>query len=223
MLAKWKLELISFLSSLTLISVGFSSWNISSSVPVIETVDGTVQADYVIKTDEYVYFADGGITLPEYNEKGFIVANKDADGGFSASDKAKIQLVFTVDYNKCLGLNGESSALIANGDTYLNIECTITLKNNATTFFAENTIGNPSLNFDLPSTDENNLFYSTVTDENNKTVAYTLNIKNYPYTELTKNGEISLTLTLTSINQTNINNLLTGNTFIFDTEVYGHK
>ncbi len=217
MLAKWKIELVSFLSSLTLISVGFSTWNISSSVPVIETIDGSVQTDYVIKTNDYVYFADDGITLPSYVEDGFITKN--SSDIYELSNIGYLSLVFTVDYNKCLGLNGENSALKANKDNLLNIECDITLKNNANTFFAENPITLDTFKSDL----ESNFVYKEIQDETNKTVGYTLIISDYPYENLTQDGQIIVKLILTSSKQANIYTRLNGNTFIFDTKVHGHR
>ena len=218
MLAKWKIELISFLSSLSLISVGFSSWNISYTVPVIQTTEGTVQTDYVLKTDEYVYFADGGITLPAYVQDGYIAqTNK---GVYTLSTTSELKLVFTVDNNKCNGLNGETSALKQNGDTYIDIDCNISLKNNATAFFAQNSFAVTSYNSGL------NTGYTGAEFKNssNEIVGYSLSITNYPFTQLTNdNGEIKITITITTTNEANVYSLLNGNSFTFETKVQGHK
>ena len=128
MLAKWKIELVSFLSSLSMISVGFSAWNLSSSIPVIETVNGTVQTDYVVKTDNYVYFSkddskdtDDGIILPQYNAGGFIV--KDSEGnGYVSSSVGDMILYFAINVKKI-----KENYPFSNSDNYLHIECNIAL------------------------------------------------------------------------------------------------
>lgn len=212
MLAKWKIELISFLSSLSLISVGFSSWNISYTVPVIQTTEGTVQTDYVLKTDEYVYFADGGITLPAYVEGGYIAQTN--EGIYTLSDTSELKLVFTIDNDKCNGLNGETSVLKQNGDTYINIDCNISLERDASAFFAQNS---------FLITDPNIASYGTFKNSSNEIVGYSLSITNYPFTQLTENGTITVTFTITTTNKANVYSLLNGNSFTFETKVQGHK
>jgi hypothetical protein len=213
MLSKWKIELIAFLASLSLISVGFSSWNISYTVPVIETISGTVQTDYVLKTDDYVYFADGDITLPTYVQDGFITQN--AQGIYELSNVGKLKLVFTIDYEKCNGLNDNVSALKQNGDIYIDIDCIISLKNNATTFFSQNTFSVTGYNSGLTT----GYTYSEITNSS----GYSLSITNYPYTQLTEDGKIEVTFSITTTNKANVYSLLNGNSFTFETKVQGHK
>ena len=106
MLAKWKLEMLGILASLSLVSVGFSTWNISATIPITNTVQGNLQADYVIKTDEYVYFdkdgnkeTDDGIVLPYYSEDGFITKN--SNNIYEISEKGYIYLYFTINGSVC--------------------------------------------------------------------------------------------------------------------------
>ena len=211
MLAKWKIELISFLSSLTLVSVGFSSWSISYTVPAIQTVSGTVQTDYVLKTDEYVYFADAGITLPAYVQDGYIA--KTNEGVYTLSSTSELKLVFTIDNDKCNGLNGEISALKQNGDTFIDIDCNISLKNNAAAFFSQNSFSISGYTSGLNT----GRTFSEIPS------GYSLSITNYPFTQLTENGTITVTFTITTTNQANVYSLLNGNSFTFETKVQGHK
>lgn len=62
MIAKWKMEMLTFLTSLTLVSVGFSSWQVSS--PPVPDLSATVGVDSVVQTDSFVSLADP--TLFEY-------------------------------------------------------------------------------------------------------------------------------------------------------------
>lgn len=218
MLAKWKIELVSFLSSLSLVSVGFSAWNLSSSIPVIETVSGSVQTDYVIKTDDYVYFADDGIILPEFNKGGFI--NKDTNGIYSNVSYATMTLYLTVDGAKC---NGDDSVLNANQDDLINIYCDITLANKAKEFFNDN-LGT----FDLIN-NTNGVDIDPILSKNEK-VGYTLSIKNYDYKSLEENnGKITISISIVSTNQSKIYDILydketkTVNSFVFHTEINGVK
>ena len=229
MLAKWKIELVSFLSSLSLVSVGFSAWNLSSSIPVIETVDGTVQTDYVIKTDDYVYFADNGIILPSYVTDGYITADK--NGIYGLSDIGKLTLFFTINGEEC---NKDSSSFKQNGDIYLNINCTITLKTNATAFFSTHSIVSEDIEFkrDVYSDDETkptSLSYDIISNENGA-VALDLTITNYPYTKIPKNeddtytnGKITIVLPFKTTDKSGVYDILESDTFIFDTQVHGHQ
>lgn len=219
MLAKWKIELVSFLSSLSLVSVGFSAWNLSSSIPVIETVDGTVQTDYVLKTDDYVYFADDGIILPEFNEGGFI--NKDKDGIYSNVSYATMILYLTVDGAKC---NGDDSVLKANQDDLINIYCDITLSNKAKEFFNDN-LGTFAL-----INNTNGVDIEPILSSEDEKVGYTLSIKNYDYKSLeSNNGQITISISIVSKTQSDIYKILydeetkTVNSFVFHTEINGVK
>jgi len=226
MLAKWKIELVSFLSSLSLVSVGFSAWNLSSSIPVIETVSGTVQTDYVIKTDDYVYFSkddskdtDDGIILPEFNEGGFI--NKDKDGIYSNVSYATMTLYLTVDGAKC---NGDDSVLKANQDDLINIYCDITLSNKAKEFFNDN-LGTFAL-----INNTNGVEIEPILSSEDEKVGYTLSIKNYDYKSLeSNNGQITISISIVSKTQSDIYKILydeetkTVNSFIFHTEINGVK
>lgn len=208
MLAKWKLELISFLSSLTLISVGFSSWNISSSLPVTQTVDGTVQADYVIKTDEYISL--DFITPPEYNEDGFIVQDANIDGGFNSSYSSEIVVLkFTV---KVDAFKSETSPFYLAQDNYLQIYCSVS-------FLEKQTEADSLFTFTRLTTTPK---YQIVNNS-------TFHIYNYPIETITAqetNYTIELKFKIATKNSTDKNkifNVLNGNKFVFDTKIYGTK
>ncbi|MBE5752436.1 MAG: hypothetical protein E7343_00015 [Clostridiales bacterium] len=207
MLAKWKIELVSFLSSLSLVSVGFSAWNLSSSIPVIETVDGTVQTDYVIKTDDYISL--DSITVPEYNESGFIIQDSNADGGFTASNYSLITLKFTV---KIEPFKKDTSPFTLNGDEYLQIYCDISFADkqiDASTLFTFSYI---------TSTPK----YKITSDSESSV----LHIYNYPISTITNATEDYQLITTIKIEtdksqQTLINDILKENEFIFNTRIYG--
>ena len=227
MLSKWKIELISFLASLSMISVGFSSWNISYTVPVIETIGGTIQTDYVLKTDDYVYFSkdddkstDDGVILPNFVKEGFVT--QDDKGIYRLSNVGYLDLVFTVDYAKC---NSNESAL--KKDTKIDIECNISLAANANKFFyaisAEEfscSYDSWNLGFPIDATNPNGLNFSLVPVGN----SVSLKIINYPFNQLAENtnGKIYFTLSFT-LQQKSDAQYLDKNTFVFDTKVYSHS
>lgn len=225
MLAKWKLEMLEILASLSLVSVGFSTWNISATIPITNTVQGNLQADYVIKTDEYVYFdKDGdkqttpndGIVLPEYNAGGFVVKND--SGIYENTDTSTLILYFTVDYEKCIA---DDSPI--KDDTYLQIDCDISFTN--PDFFKKMKISflssssKNSISFDR-------IFASITTpndenpDENPVIVGYNLRLFNYNFTQ---DDLITVTLQLESSDISSISSLLNNHSFIFNTQVHSSK
>ena len=72
MISKWKINLIAFLISLTLFSVGFSSWQITNNFE--KTVEGTITLDSVkeppANLKEYIELKE--LICFEYNSSGFI-------------------------------------------------------------------------------------------------------------------------------------------------------
>jgi hypothetical protein len=226
MLAKWKLEMLGILASLSLVSVGFSTWNISATIPITNTVQGNLQADYVIKTDEYVYFdkdgnkeTDDGIVLPKYNAGGFIVPDPKLDGGYISSNSATITLYLTVDYSKC---KGADSALMKNGDTLLQIDCDIAFTN-VELFNDNTTISLHTYNSKNGISSSAALISILDPDEKNKIVCYNLRLFNYSLGSLTQDDLITINLTLTSKDKSKINGLLVNNWFLFNTQVCGSK
>lgn len=223
MLAKWKIELVSFLSALSMFSVGFSSWNISSTLtnPAIQTADGTVQTDCVIKTDEYVFFSkdadkttDDGIILPLFNAGGFVRQNE--NGVYYNSAEGYITLYFTVDGTKC---NATNSPLKNNGDNRLNIICEFTTATNQTELFNDN------LSDVSPSAGGTTITNKEFITNTNGKVGYRFIISNYDFTAL-ENAEnpyglITVSIKLTSKSKMDLKDLLNENTFIFNTEVNG--
>ena len=147
MIGKWKATIVSILMSLTMISVGFSSWSLISIFEG-ETLTGEIQADQIVKTDEYLSFdtthggtkvnqdtglgTGTGIEIFDYASTGFIwyeYINADGttfDGSVKTltfnSTKARIILYFTlagVDYSAIFGNNG------------IQIDIDITLRDNS--------------------------------------------------------------------------------------------
>ena len=220
MLSKWKLEMLGILASLSLVSVGFSTWNISATIPMTNTVQGNLQADYVIKTDEYVYFdkdgdktTDDGIVLPKYNAGGFVVKT---NGIFGNSDKSNLTLYFTVDYAKCIA---NSSPI--KDDTYLQIDCDISFTN--PDFFKNMKI---SL---LSYSSQNNISCSKIftsipdPDDENTIVCYNLRLFSYNFSTLTQNDLITITLQLESSDKSAISGLLNNHSFVFNSQVHSSK
>ena len=137
---------------------------------------------------------------------------KDNKDVYSLSNIGTLTLTFIVDYEHCCG---ENSALIANGDTYLNINCTFTLKNNASTFFTQHSISIDTYDMGLSGT--------PYIPEEQQSTSFEIELQNYPFRQLNADGTISITLTLTTNNQNNVYNLFNNNAFIFDIEVHGHQ
>ena len=232
MLSKWKLEMLGILASLSLVSVGFSTWNISAAIPIYNTVQGNLQADYVIKTDEYVYFdkdgntaTDDGIVLPYYNEDGFITKN--SSNIYEISEKGYIYLYFTINGSVC---NSENSALSKNEDKYLQIACDITLDKEQIAFFSNVGFFASSDDKDL---DEGNITHKPIKSSEGKTVGYTVYFGNYDFTKLKPSniGEttispyatIEIKISLSATDKTLLSKHLDNTRFIFNTEVYVTK
>ncbi|MBQ7369650.1 MAG: hypothetical protein IJW58_01595 [Clostridia bacterium] len=106
MISKWKMEMLTFLTSLTLVSVGFSSWQISSSP--IPDLSATVGVDSVVHTDNFVGLGDP--TLFEYNAEDGCFISYDQDGiPVDSGTVANFTLNYTLYPETC---NSEDSPFI---------------------------------------------------------------------------------------------------------------
>ena len=95
MISKWKINLIAFLISMTLFSVGFSSWQITNNI--VQTVTGDITADSVIPApddvSQLVIFES--IDCFEFNSIGII--HRNGNGAIIKTDKtATITAHFTL-------------------------------------------------------------------------------------------------------------------------------
>lgn len=147
MISKWKLELLAFLTSLTLISVGFSSWQITSG-PVMESLNGSILASPVQTASDYITFDttvgtnNTGITMFEYSgELGFI--------GSSATSytQASVTLNYQINVDNCRGYNGFESFIMKDEDldgyelSYLQLNITVNLRDKTTGYYDTVTLG----------------------------------------------------------------------------------
>ena len=217
MISKWKMEMLAFLTSLTLVSVGFSSWQITG--PVIENTMGSIQSEPVIKTDQYVTLSP---TVPEYNAGGFIVSDTTITGGYKASAASSISLTFTLS-EKCFG---ETSPfyISTNDDETINYEkieiyCDITLRNNASSFFGDiSSSPSPSL-----GGDKINATFVSITNAESEKIGYRISKTGIDLSTLSANAQITVSLNITMNDKSKIKTYLDDNEFIFNTQVYGTK
>lgn len=207
MISKWKMEMLAFLTSLTLISVGFSSWQITG--PVENTVSGNMQSEPVIKTDQYVTLSP---TVPEYNVGGFIVPDTAVDGGYKASASTSISLTFTLS-EKCFGATSPFY-ISTNEDGTINYEkleiyCDITLRNNAAEFFSSIGVFTTEGNF--------------ISNAENQKIGYRVSKTGIDLSTLSANSTITVSLNITIDDKTKVKTYLDNNEFVFNTQVYGTK
>lgn len=101
MISKWKMEMLTFLTSLTLVSVGFSSWQVS--IPNDSELSATVGVDSVVHTDNFVSLVTP--TLFEYNaedsENPFFVTYDTKGEPSSTNNVANFELTYNLDLAKC--------------------------------------------------------------------------------------------------------------------------
>ena len=95
MISKWKINLIAFLLSMTLFSVGFSSWQITSKF--IEETTGTITVDSVLAPPESVakLITIDSVECFSYNSTDIVHVNP--DGTFKEANKtATVTAYFTL-------------------------------------------------------------------------------------------------------------------------------
>jgi len=131
MISKWKLELLAFLTSLTLISVGFSSWQITSG-PVMESLNGSIQTEAVYNAKDYVTFNTyegdnkSGISLFTYNEDGFISYNSNGEAE-AYTQSGEVTLFYTVNVTNSRKTDSLLKQDLEGELKYLRIDVTISL------------------------------------------------------------------------------------------------
>mgnify|MGYP006316098225 CR=1 FL=1 len=76
MTLKTKMSLLVFLTSLSIVSIGFSSWSITAETTA--EINGNIEVDNVINSDKYVYLDttkgenNTGIDCFKYQEYGYM-------------------------------------------------------------------------------------------------------------------------------------------------------
>ena len=204
--------MLAFLTSLTLISVGFSSWQITG--PVENTVSGNMQSEPVIKTDQYVTLSP---TVPEYNVGGFIVPDTAVDGGYKASDTGTITLAFKLSSN-CFGET--SPFYISTNEDKTNYEnltiyCDITLRNYAAEFFGSIIDYKPIINGAGS--------FNQITNAESQTIGCRVSKTGIDLSTLSANSTITVSLNIAVKDKTKVKTYLDNNEFVFNTQVYGTK
>lgn len=134
MISKWKINLIAFLISLTLFSVGFSSWQITNSAMVEDT--GIIQVDSVVKAPDDVRKLVDFVSVDcfEYGINGFVLRD---EKGFPSTTKTA-----TVTANFILYPTALQEHFSSYDATALSVEAVLTYENavdNATLFVANHT------------------------------------------------------------------------------------
>ncbi len=100
MTLKTKMSLLVFLTSLSIVSIGFSSWSITAETTA--EINGNIEVDNVINSDKYVYLDttkgenNTGIDCFKYQEYGYL-----NEAGTAVTDTAYINAYFTMDLEKC--------------------------------------------------------------------------------------------------------------------------
>ena len=100
MTLKAKMSLLVFLTSLSIVSIGFSSWSITAETAT--EIGGNIEVDNVINSDKYVYLDttkgenNTGIDCFKYQEYGYM--NEDLS---AVTSKGYIKAYFTMDLDKC--------------------------------------------------------------------------------------------------------------------------
>ncbi|MBR2341590.1 MAG: hypothetical protein IKA72_04210 [Clostridia bacterium] len=131
MISKWKISLIAFLISLTLFSVGFSSWSITNKI--VETVNGTINSDAIMSPPDDVtkLVTLDAVECFDYNANGIV--HKNADGTHGSIDTtATVTAYFSV-YPQALKTHFEGYDL-----TSVSVESTLTYSGTTESLFGEN-------------------------------------------------------------------------------------
>lgn len=100
MTLKTKMSLLLFLTSISIVSIGFSSWSITAETTA--ELNGNIQVDNVISSDKYVYLDNTkgenntGIDCFKYQDYGYL--NED---GTAVTSIGHIYAYFILDLEKC--------------------------------------------------------------------------------------------------------------------------
>ena len=171
MTLKTKMSLLVFLTSISIVSIGFSSWSITAETTA--ELNGNIQVDNVSDSKEFVYLDDSngdvideandihsGIDTIDYCETSFI----NSDG--LVDDTGGIAVYFIIDQAKCKSLFVGASSL--------KLSVTIKYSDNITPTY--NIFDNIYTSGDLMSS-----FSHTVSCEKTFTESDPYNIENYEY------------------------------------------
>ena len=100
MTLKAKMSLLVFLTSLSIVSIGFSSWSITAETTA--EINGNIEVDNVIRSDKYIKLDttkgenQSGKECFKFQENGYL-----ADDGATVTGKGYIKSYFTLDLEKC--------------------------------------------------------------------------------------------------------------------------
>ena len=104
MLSKFKINLILVLCMLSLISIGFSSWNITLDAI---NVDANISVDNVVNSEDYIYLdtTKGDNSCFKYKNNGYL------DNNGEISNTGYVNAYFIIDLNKCKLLFSKSNSI----------------------------------------------------------------------------------------------------------------
>ena len=100
MTLKTKMSLLVFLTTVSIVSVGFSSWSITAETQA--EIGGRIEVDNVISSDKYIKLDktkgenNTGIECFKYKENGYL-----DDDGLTVTDTGYIYAYLTMDLEKC--------------------------------------------------------------------------------------------------------------------------
>ena len=134
MTLKTKMSLLVFLTSLSIVSIGFSSWSITAETTA--EINGNIEVDNVVGIDDCIYLntnkgtESSGVDILRYYESGFINSEN------YIVDEGIITVYYTVDLAKCNDIFAPSTNLcvdIALKYSDSNSSCTLISKYLSTT------------------------------------------------------------------------------------------
>ena len=103
MTLKAKMSLLVFLTSLSIVSIGFSSWSITAETTA--EINGNIEVDNVINSDDYIRldttkgYNNTGVDCFKYQDYGYLNSE-----GTSVTDTGYIRAYFVLDVEKCYQL-----------------------------------------------------------------------------------------------------------------------
>lgn len=94
MKSKWKINFMLVLCTISLISIGFSSWTISA-VDSLISINGSIETDTIINSNDYIRLNEDDLSIFTYTKLGF----KDVNGNIT--NTGTITAPYIVDVAKC--------------------------------------------------------------------------------------------------------------------------
>ena len=182
----YKYHLVSIMMIISLICIGFSSWNITNQIGG-QSLTGSIKADNVINSSEYIDFdtsADAddnpdGLEIFDYCADGFIVQN-------TISKTATLKAHYVIKLDNCKTTFKD----------YTSLKVVITLRGtnggNAMTFFDSQTVTGTSVKASVEH--DETIAVTTFNDGKSEVYTYTLNFADILTKELT---EYKFTVTYT--------------------------